>query len=195
MYYYAKCEFWRLNLRRGCYFFFFFFSKKEWSHMWSSLLLYFVPWIVTMHLCKSKGERAERGRTLCILVLRFLGSWGKWPSLPGRVEWERGSQALRSAQWGIQGPVSLAQAFLGLGVGGAILPTSVAQDLHPRCAVLVSLVQHEAPEGPSTLPHCLSGEKFSPLAEFRTLASSGKPCLTQRTFNLYVTRNHLLALF
>lgn len=169
--------------------------------MWSSLLLYFVTWC-NYAFCKGGvgWGRGQKGTDISFASL-FYGFCvhGVTPLLAGKG-WAR-SQALRSAQWGIQGPVSLGPALPGVGgLGRHSYQPAWPRISIPSCAVLVSLVRHEAPEGPSTLPHCSFSleKKFSTLAEFRTLASSGN----QPTFsliadlNLYVNfRNHLLALF
>lgn len=82
-----------LNLRRGVGFLFFFQTKR--SHMWSSLLLYFVTWIVTMH--SAKGGRGQQGEGSSFASL-FYGFCVHGTPRPGRDgEWE--PEAVRSIPW------------------------------------------------------------------------------------------------
>lgn len=59
MYYYANVNF-DTEFKKRLLDFFLFSKKKKRSHMWSSLLLYFVTWIVTMHSAEG-GRRGQKG--------------------------------------------------------------------------------------------------------------------------------------
>lgn len=99
-----------------------------------------------------RGQKGD-GRSFASLFYGFCVH-GVTPLLAGKgSESEKPSRKVRKVRY--TGPCEPRPSTSGVGGWGApLLPTSVAQDLHPSCAVLVSLVQHEAPEGPSTLPHC-----------------------------------------
>lgn len=85
MYYYANVNF-DTEFKKRLLDFFFLFSKKK-VHMWSSLLLYFVTWIVTMH--SAKGGRRAEGKRVALCPCSPVSVSMVSPHREGEREWEK----------------------------------------------------------------------------------------------------------
>lgn len=148
LYYYANVNF-DTEFKKRLLDFFFSKKKKKVPYVWSSLLLYFVTWIVNYAFCK-RGEEGE-GSSFASLFYGFCVH-GIPMSWPGRGVRAGGS---RPAQWAGQRrlgpPISCCgwQAWWPANPGHLqFLSTSVAQG-SPSQPSSVNPVQQWSPKAPA----------------------------------------------